>query len=73
MKTTISMSATVIMMGIMLLAGQADVQEEYQEEIQEEFKIDSQAAVEPLIIDSPETGVFARTHNVHLYNVQLLD
>ena len=67
MKTTISMSATVIMMGIMLLTGQADVQEEYQEEIQEEFKIDSPAAVEPLKIDNPDSGLIARTHDVHMY------
>ena len=66
---TISMSATVIMMGIFMLTGQADVQEN-QEEIQEEVQqvnIETEAAVIPQVVVTPEIGVIERTHDVQTY------
>ena len=64
----LSMSATVIMMGTMLLTGQADIQSDYQEEIHTvTFEKIPEAADVPLETAAPDGGVVERTHNVHVY------
>ena len=64
------MSASMVMMGIMMMTG-ADVQP-VQEEIQQ-IEIVQKAAIDPLVIDAPECGVVARTHNVHVYTQEDAD
>ena len=64
MRRVLSMSASMVMMGIMMMTG-ADVQPD-QEEIQQ-IEIVQEAAVDPLEIDAPDGGVVARTHSVHVY------
>jgi len=64
------MSASVVMMGIMMLTG-ADVQQD-QEQIQQ-IEIVQEAAVEPLVIDAPEGEVIARTHIVHVFTQEDAD
>ena len=70
MRRVISMSASMVMMGIMMMTG-ADVQP-YQEEIQE-IQITQEAAVDPLEIDAPEGGVIERTHDVHVFTQEDAD
>ena len=63
----LSVSASVIMMGTMLMTGNADVQP-YQEEIQHiEFEQIPEAAVSPPEVTDHEAGMITRTHTVHLY------
>lgn len=68
----ISMSATFIMMGTMVMTGEADVQEN-PIEIQETIEKPIEAAVIPLETESPETGMVARTHDVHMYTQEDAD
>ena len=62
MKRVLSMSATVLMTAVIIL--NADVKAK---EIPTTIENRTEAAVQPLILDLPETGVIERTHNVHLY------
>ena len=64
------MSASLVMMGIMMMTG-ADVQPD-QEEIQQ-IEIVQETAVAPLEIDAPEGEVIARTHDVHVYTQEDAD
>lgn len=69
----ISMSATFIMMGTMVMTGEADVQDN-PIEIQETIENEAKAAAIPLEIETPETGMmYARTHDVHLYTQEDAD
>lgn len=65
------MSATVFMMGIMVINGAES--QEYPEEIQEIITIEKEAAVEPLVIEVSESGVLERTDDVHLYTQEDAD
>ena len=68
MKRVLSMSATVIMTAVIIL--NADVKAQ---EIPTTIENRTEAAVHPLILDIPETGVIERTHNVHLYTQEDAD
>lgn len=68
MKRVLSMSATVIMTAVIIL--NVDVKAK---EIPTTIKNRTEAAVQPLILDIPETGVIERTHNVHLYTQEDAD
>lgn len=63
----ISMSATFIMMGIMVMTGEADVTDN-PTEIQETIEKEAEAAADTLEVATPESEMlFARTHDVHMY------
>lgn len=69
----ISMSATFIMMGTMVMTGEADVKDN-PIEIQETIAKPIETAAIPLEKDSPKTGMmYARTHDVHLYTQEDAD
>lgn len=63
----LSMSATVIVMGTMLLTGQADVQRNQEEIHTVIFEKIPEAAVSAPEAETPEIGVIERTHDVHMY------
>lgn len=69
----LSMSATVIVMGTMLLTGQADVMPDYQEEITVTFEQIPEETVSPPEVTDQEAGMFERTHIVHLYTQEEAD
>ena len=70
MRRVMSLSASMVMMGIMMMTG-ADVQPD-QEEIQQ-TEIVQEAAVIPLEISAPESEMIARTHDVHLFTQEDAD
>lgn len=69
----LSMSAAVIMMGTTLMTGQADVMPDYQEEITVTFEQIPEETVSPPEVTDLETGMFERTHIVHLYTQEDAD
>lgn len=71
MRRVLSFSATVFMMGIMVITGAES--QECPEKIQEITTIEKEAAVEPLVIEVSESGVLERTHDVHLYTQEDAD
>ena len=71
MRRVLSFSATVFMMGIMVITGAES--QDYPEKIQEITTIEKEAAVEPLVIEVSESGVLERTHDVHLYTQEDAD
>ena len=70
MRGVLSLSASVVMMGITMMTV-ADVQPD-QEEIQQ-VEIVQEAAVKPQEIEAPEARVMARTHDVHVYTQEDAD
>ena len=71
MRRVLSFSASVFMMGIMVITGAES--QEYPKKIQEITTIEKEAAVEPLVIEVSESGVLERTHDVHLYTQEDAD
>ena len=71
MRRVLSFSASVFMMGIMVITGAES--QEYPKQIQEITTIEKEAAVEPLVIEVSESGVLERTHDVHLYTQEDAD